>query len=170
MRRLRGLTPSLVKLLIVAEVLAAGPSPEDRALAERAATSSDDAAMSALWIRHDGPALIAAAAARLGLTATGPPDRPGQWGESLMSAQDVATTLARLGEVYGVVLLGDFPATVRGPPRSLPCTARRPPWWPVRERPQARDGMRRGMRRTRSSISVVGRTPSSSASRTRKFS
>src|SRR4051812_939041 len=111
MRRLRGLTASLVKLVIVAEVLAAGPSP-DSALAERAATFSDDAAMSALWVRHDGPALIAAAVARLGLTATGPPDRPGQWGESLMSAQDVATTLARLGEVYGVVLLGDFPATV----------------------------------------------------------
>src|SRR4051812_35387781 len=47
------LTASLVKLLIVAEVLAAGPSPEDRALAGRAATSSDDAAMSALWVRHD---------------------------------------------------------------------------------------------------------------------
>jgi hypothetical protein len=96
------LTASLVKLLVVAEVLAGKPTPEDRALAERASTSSDDAAMSALWVRHDGPTLVPLAAARLGLTATSPPERAGQWGQALMSAGDVATVLFRLGEVYGV--------------------------------------------------------------------
>jgi len=113
------LTASLVKLLVVAEVLAAAPSPEDLALAERTSTSSDDAAMSALWVRHHGPVLIASAVARLGLSATGPPERPGRWGESLMSAQDVATTLARLGEVYGVGVA----ATLSGWLRSTTPTA-----------------------------------------------
>ncbi|MGY1602197.1 LppW family protein [Geodermatophilus sp. SYSU D00815] len=98
------LTASLVKLLVVAELLArqgGNPPPEDRALMERASTSSDDAAMSTLWVRHDGPGLIAAATARLGLTGTAPPGRTGQWGESLMSAADVATFLSRIAQAYG---------------------------------------------------------------------
>jgi len=104
-------TASLIKLLVVAELLEQQASgvplaPDDTALMERAATASDDAAMSVLWVRHDGPALVTAAAARLDLTATAPPARVGQWGEALMSATDVATFLSRVGTVYGSAVAG----------------------------------------------------------------
>ncbi|MGY1617996.1 hypothetical protein ACI797_14745 [Geodermatophilus sp. SYSU D00691] len=110
------LTASLVKLLVVAEVLArwgGNPPPEERALLERAAVSSDDAAMSALWGRHDGPALVTAATARLGLTGTSPPADPSQWGEALMSATDVATFLSRVDEAYGPGVAGPLTAWLR---------------------------------------------------------
>lgn len=95
-------TASLVKIPLVSRLLAldtAGAltlSPDDLALMQRAVTSSSDAAMSALWVRYDGPRLVADTAAALGLTATGPPAAAGQWGQAWTSASDTAAVLATL--------------------------------------------------------------------------
>nr|WP_275586434.1 serine hydrolase [Geodermatophilus normandii] len=68
---------------------------------ERAIVRSDDGAMSVLWDRHDGAALVTAAAAGAGLTATAPPAVAGEWGEATTSAADVATFLAGLATTSG---------------------------------------------------------------------
>ena len=96
-------TASVVKLAVVQQLLQqsrAGTrvlSPADLDLMARAITASDDTAMSVLWDRHDGVALIAAAVAQFGLTGTEPPERTGQWGEATTSAADTAALLAGLG-------------------------------------------------------------------------
>ncbi|WP_448628388.1 LppW family protein [Geodermatophilus sp. URMC 64] len=101
------LTASLIKPLVVAELLerqqtgALALAPGDLDLMARASTASDDGAMSTLWVRHDGAALVTAAATRLGLTGTAPPARVGQWGEATATAADLATFLSRLDDVYG---------------------------------------------------------------------
>ena len=48
------------------------------------------------WVRYDGARLVADTAASLGLTVTGPPETPGQWGQAWTSASDTATVLATL--------------------------------------------------------------------------
>jgi hypothetical protein len=63
---------------------------------DRAPSTSDDRAMTALWSTFDGPALVRAAAARFGLTGTVPPADPGQWGRATITATDVARFLAAL--------------------------------------------------------------------------
>ncbi|MGK5170469.1 serine hydrolase [Geodermatophilus sp. CPCC 205761] len=98
-------TASLVKLLVVTRLLALDESgaltlpDEDVALAERAIVGSDDAAMSRLWDRYDGPGLVTDVAAELGLTATAPPSIPGQWGQATTSATDLAAVLAARGQL-----------------------------------------------------------------------
>src|SRR3954447_4475356 len=91
---------SLVKLLVVQQLLArASPAGWDATTLrrmERAITVSDDGAMSALWVAHDGPALVRAAVAQFGLTGTAPPDEVGQWGEATTTASDVARFLTAL--------------------------------------------------------------------------
>jgi hypothetical protein len=114
-------TASLVKLLVVAGLLARDASgagalgPEDLALMEAALVTSDDDAMSALWVRHDGAGLVAEMAARLGLTGSAPPEVPGQWGQATTTAADVAVLLASLDEVLdhadGTTMLGWLRAT-----------------------------------------------------------
>lgn len=97
-------TASLVKILLVSRLLALDAAgsltlgPDDLGLMERAVTSSDDAAMSTLWDRHDGARLVTDTAASLGLTATGPPEIAGQWGQAWTSASDTATVLATLDD------------------------------------------------------------------------
>ncbi|MPZ64570.1 MAG: hypothetical protein GEU83_03300 [Pseudonocardiaceae bacterium] len=61
---------------------------EDLALIRRALGPSDDQAMNLLWTRFDGPVAVSRVARQLGLSATGPPADPSQWGESLVSARD----------------------------------------------------------------------------------
>ncbi|MGY1794343.1 serine hydrolase [Geodermatophilus sp. SYSU D00525] len=110
------LSASLVKLHVVGRLLAldaAGAvdlSDGDLALMERAIVSSDDGAMSTLWDRYDGAALVTATAADAGLTATAPPRVAGQWGEATLSAADVAVLLVglagTLGEEPAATLLG----------------------------------------------------------------
>src|SRR4051794_2148328 len=91
---------SLVKLLVVQQLLArtspAGWDATTLRRMERAITVSDDGAMSALWVAHDGPALVRAAVAQFGLTGTAPPDEVGQWGEATTTASDVARFLTAL--------------------------------------------------------------------------
>jgi hypothetical protein len=71
-------------------------SPADRELLARMIRSSDDPAASSLWVRFDGPRIVRSVAQRYGLTATSPPARPGQWGETMTSARDLARFLTLL--------------------------------------------------------------------------
>ncbi|SFT56892.1 Beta-lactamase enzyme family protein [Geodermatophilus amargosae] len=114
-------TASLVKLLVVGRLLALDATgalelgDRDLALMERAVVRSGDGAMSVLWDRFDGAALLTAAAADTGLTATAPPVVAGEWGEATTSAADVATFLAGLAAASGsapaALLLGWMRAT-----------------------------------------------------------
>ncbi len=100
-------TASLVKLLVVGRLLALEATggvvlgDGDRALMERAIVRSDDPAMSVLWDRWDGAALVTALSADAGLTGTALPDVAGQWGEATTSAADVAALLARRDALLG---------------------------------------------------------------------
>ena len=64
-------------------------SDADLALLQRALGPSDDAAMSALWDRFDGPGAARRMTARLGLTGTIAPRDPSQWGEMSVPAVDM---------------------------------------------------------------------------------
>ncbi|WP_222262310.1 class A beta-lactamase-related serine hydrolase [Modestobacter marinus] len=106
-------TASLVKLLVVQQLLARSADgtvvldERARRLMERAVTVSGDEAMSALWSRYDGEALLRDAVAAFGLTATAPPERPGQWGEATTTATDLARFLSRMDTTPGAeTLLG----------------------------------------------------------------
>jgi hypothetical protein len=98
-------TASLVKVLVVARLLALDAAGsvalggEDLDRMQRAIVASDDDAMSVLWDRYDGAQLVRDAAATAGLTGTGPPAVPGQWGRTTTTAADVATFLASLGDI-----------------------------------------------------------------------
>ncbi len=95
-------TASLVKLFVAADLLhraRAGALVLDAPDLGRLGAmmrSSDDAAASALWVRHGGGRMVSDVAARFGLTGTAPPARPGQWGQAVTTARDVAVFLARL--------------------------------------------------------------------------
>jgi hypothetical protein len=110
------LTASLVKLLVVQQLFAreaAGSlqlSPGDLDRMRRAVVASDDGAMSVLWDRFDGEALVLAAAAEFGLTGSAPPARAGQWGEAVTTATDTALFLSALPEA----LPADDLATLTG--------------------------------------------------------
>jgi hypothetical protein len=58
-------------------------------LLRRALGPSDDAAMSALWSRFDGPGAAPRISARLGLTGVASPRDPSQWGEMVVTASDL---------------------------------------------------------------------------------
>jgi hypothetical protein len=98
------LTASLVKLLVVQQLFAREAvglitlSPADLDLMQRAITSSDDSAMSALWSRFGGAELVTAAAAEFGLSGSSPPQVAGQWGEAVTTAADIALFLSTLGD------------------------------------------------------------------------
>lgn len=59
---------------------------------------SDDPAASTLWVRFDGRQMVRDVAARYDLAGTSPPpaEIPGQWGQAITTAQDVARFLALL--------------------------------------------------------------------------
>jgi hypothetical protein len=61
----------------------------DTDLVRRALGPSDDAAMSALWSRFDGPGAAPRISARLGLTGVESPRDPSQWGEMVVTASDL---------------------------------------------------------------------------------
>ncbi|GGP42159.1 serine hydrolase [Saccharothrix coeruleofusca] len=80
---------SLSKLVVAVDVLGAGASDQDRHYLQRALSVSDDNAMNALWVLHDGIGAITRVAERAGLRNTTAPADPSQWGEVEMSAVDV---------------------------------------------------------------------------------
>lgn len=93
---------SMVKLFIAEDVLRrarAGEvslAPEDGPLLRDMLRLSDDPAASALWVRFGGGRMVSDVAARYGLTGTAPPERPGRWGDTRITARDLAVFLARL--------------------------------------------------------------------------
>ena len=95
-------TASLVKLFLAADVLhrartgGVALTPADRAELELMIRSSNDPAASDLWVRFGGAQAVRDVAVRYGLTATAPPRRLGQWGETTTTAADLARFLTRL--------------------------------------------------------------------------
>lgn len=95
-------TASMVKLFLAEDLLHRARSgaitltPGDRAQLEVMIRSSDDPAASDFWVRFDGARMVRDVAARYGLSATSPPARWGQWGETMTTANDLAWFLVRL--------------------------------------------------------------------------
>ncbi|TDD49652.1 serine hydrolase [Saccharopolyspora elongata] len=82
---------SLVKLLIGLDLVERGivtpkrPSPR----VTRMLSHSDDGIASELWSSGGGPQIVTRVAADLGLSDTEPPDTPGRWGDTLITANDM---------------------------------------------------------------------------------
>jgi hypothetical protein len=93
---------SLVKLLIAEDLLHRDRvglvqlREDDLDLMARMISSSDDLAASLLWVRFDGERMVRDVARRYGLTGTAPPPIPGQWGQTVVTAHDLARFLSRL--------------------------------------------------------------------------
>lgn len=93
---------SLVKLLIALNALEAGQSPT---LIEKMLSRSDDAIASRLWVDGGETSIVTNAVRRMGLTGTQPPSSPGRWGDTKITAADVA-------RIYNY-LLDEAPAAAR---------------------------------------------------------
>lgn len=88
-------TASVVKLLIAIDLLHSqnwNPDPATATELEQMLALSDDSIADDLWDEDGGNDIVTRVAELIGLTGTQPPDDPTQWGEALMSAQDVVTT------------------------------------------------------------------------------
>jgi len=89
---------SLVKLLIALEALQAGtPS----ATVQRMLSVSDDDIASRLWTALGGPTIVTKWATRIGLGGTRPPEDPGRWGDTRITAADIAKIYRYLLEQVG---------------------------------------------------------------------
>ncbi|HEY2764334.1 MAG TPA: hypothetical protein VGJ13_10035 [Pseudonocardiaceae bacterium] len=86
---------SVVKLLIALGVLAANnwalPDSGTQQQLHQMLADSDDGIADNLWGADGGPALVTRMVTLLGLTGTRPPDDPGEWGDTLITAQDMVT-------------------------------------------------------------------------------
>jgi len=88
---------SVVKVLIADELLFRRAQGEielgvgELALMETMMMDSNDSAASSLYSQFGGVSLIAAALARHQLTESGPPANPRYWGNTMITAHDVAT-------------------------------------------------------------------------------
>ena len=80
---------SLAKLILAFDALHQQLSADDVDLVDRALSASDDNAMDVLWTRFDGMDAIGRVAAEAGLTGTHAPDDPSQWGEVVITANDM---------------------------------------------------------------------------------
>ncbi|MEV6241232.1 serine hydrolase [Lentzea sp. NPDC051838] len=80
---------SLSKLILAVDALQQPLSDDDQDLIHRALSASDDEAMDVLWTRFDGMDAIGRVAAEAGLTGTHAPDDPSQWGEVVITANDM---------------------------------------------------------------------------------
>lgn len=80
---------SLSKLILAVDALQQPLSEEDQDLIHRALSVSDDDAMDVLWTRFDGMDAIGRVAAEADLTGTHAPDDPSQWGEVVITANDM---------------------------------------------------------------------------------
>ena len=88
-------TASVVKLLIAIDLLHSqnwAPDAATSAELERMISYSDDGIADDLWGEDGGNSIVTRMITLIGLTGTQPPDDPAQWGETLMSAQDVVLT------------------------------------------------------------------------------
>ncbi|WP_410658410.1 serine hydrolase [Amycolatopsis sp. lyj-112] len=85
---------SLVKILIALDALQAGTST---ASVQRMLSMSDDNLASALWSTHGGASIVTRWATKIGLTGTRPPEDPGRWGDTRITAADI-------GRIYRYVM------------------------------------------------------------------
>ncbi|WP_346623596.1 serine hydrolase [Blastococcus montanus] len=100
-------TASMVKLFMAEDILTRARegsielSQQERVLLREMIRRSDDPAASRLWVRFDGAQMVRDVAARYDLPGTSPPpsDIPGQWGQAVTTARDVARFLALLPAV-----------------------------------------------------------------------
>jgi hypothetical protein len=101
---------SVVKLYTVVAILHrvdAGEltlSATDRDDIQRALVASDDNAMDSLWVKFGGAQTVSQAISLVDLKDSQPPANPSQWGETKISARDVAA-------VYNYVLQSLSPAS-----------------------------------------------------------
>jgi hypothetical protein len=86
---------SAVKLLIALDAVngtnGALPDAATRQQLRQMLATSDDDIADALWDADGGPALVTRVATMLGLTGTRPPEDPGEWGDTLITARDMVT-------------------------------------------------------------------------------
>ncbi|HEY6423045.1 MAG TPA: hypothetical protein VIY28_07325 [Pseudonocardiaceae bacterium] len=86
---------SLVKLLIALDVLAidnwAIPDGATQQELRQMLADSDDGIADDLWSADGGPAVVTRMVGLLGLTGTQPPEDPDEWGDTLITAQDMVT-------------------------------------------------------------------------------
>ncbi|MFY9809175.1 MAG: hypothetical protein WAK86_18225 [Pseudonocardiaceae bacterium] len=86
---------SVVKLLIALDVLTQGnwatPDGETQQEIHQMLADSNDEIADRLWTAGGGPAIVTRMVGQLGLTGTQPPDDPGEWGDTLITPQDMVT-------------------------------------------------------------------------------
>ena len=86
---------SVVKLLIALDTLArdnwAAPDGATQQQLHQMLANSDDQIADTLWTAEGGPAIVTTMANLLGLTGTQPPSDPGEWGDTLITPQDMVT-------------------------------------------------------------------------------
>jgi len=109
---------SLVKLLIALDVLARPPVDEPtRARIGSMLAASDDAEASAFWAAGGGGSIVRRMAAELGLSAT-PPAVDGDWGYTMISAQDVLVVYRHIAVRLAVADRELILSALRGTPRT----------------------------------------------------
>jgi hypothetical protein len=86
---------SVVKLLIALDAMASHnwATPDDATQQElgQMLADSDDEIADELWAGGGGPAIVTRMVSLLGLTGTQPPGDPGEWGDTLITPQDIVT-------------------------------------------------------------------------------
>jgi hypothetical protein len=86
---------SVVKLLIALDVLAgdnwATPDAGSQEQLHQMLADSDDQIASDLWTAGGGPAIVTRMVSLLSLTGTRAPDDPGEWGDTMVTPQDMVT-------------------------------------------------------------------------------
>ncbi|MFD2420850.1 hypothetical protein [Amycolatopsis pigmentata] len=86
---------SVAKIFIAVDALRRNawtlPDQDTRDQLTRMISDSDDAVADDLWGTDGGPEIITRTAALMGLTATEPPDDPGEWGDTRVTARDMVT-------------------------------------------------------------------------------
>ncbi|MDX8035048.1 serine hydrolase [Lentzea sp. BCCO 10_0856] len=107
---------SLSKLILAIDALRQPLSEDDRDLIHRALSASDDEAMDVLWTRFDGMEAIGRVAAEAGLTGTHAPEDPSQWGEVVITANDMV-------KLYRYILASPERDTIVAALSSAPTTA-----------------------------------------------
>jgi hypothetical protein len=109
----RGYTSaSLVKLLIALSALEQGGPVAD---VQRMLSRSDDDLASRFWSAYGGPSIVTRWATKLGLTGTRPPEDPGRWGDTLITASDIVRIYQYLLDHKSTAILNALrDATERG--------------------------------------------------------
>lgn len=107
---------SLSKLILAVDALQQPLSDDDQELIHRALSASDDEAMDVLWTRFDGMDAIGRVAAEAGLTGTHAPEDPSQWGEVVITADDMV-------QLYRYILGSPVRDTIVAALSSAPATA-----------------------------------------------